>query len=324
MNPSERGSKPQNPQRSTARVVPEGVEDNTESKQSPSAKDSRYIQLPALPSDFHFYPFDSLSIRRFNILDLKKLYYAHSTNDFRALVEVINNTIDRNAFDLTHGDFWYLMYWQRIHSYSKNPMRIESECRSKKHEKMIKEAKSKKERNRLKKGRKNVLYLKDSNVKFIKLENKDELNTFVTEAEYNSEYRTAFYPARMVDVVDSLEMMEKFTEDERDEAKVVSDPELASLRISRKAAEFSGEDWWNNYASNIHPKHGKTLEERRSYMEQLAEQDIGQDFISDAETFLRLSRHGVIESVYVNCEVCGESMEEPISIDSLSFFPDIQ
>lgn len=302
-------------------------------------KDSRYVEIPDLPSNYIFYPYQRLSVRRFSFpQDMKKLYHAHTTGNFRELVQVINATIDpdKSAFDLTAGDFYFLLYWHRINSLPKSPMKIEFTCESQKHLDMIDSLKAKissaiseeekatleNELKKLSDSLDNVEHLKSSNIQTISI-NKDkaeQIASFVQNVKDSSSHHCLFYPARVIDICDSLEMLEQLTDAKN--IMLRGTPQKAGLEIARKTTEVADEDWLNQYSSCLNPKvHGLTLDARRKW---LASQNFDTDFMDDADKFNEMTKHGVVESVKLKCRGCGDTIETPISIDVSSFFPNLQ
>lgn len=304
-----------------------------------SNKDSRYTEIPDLPSNYIFYPYQRLSVRRFSFpQDMKKLYHAHTTGNFRELVQVINATIDsdKSAFDLTAGDFYFLLYWHRINSLPKNPMKIEFTCENQDHldkiealEAQIKTAGSPEEKIALETDHKKLVdsldntdYLKATNIQAISInkEKAEQISAFVQHVRDNSSHHCLFYPARVIDICDSLEMLEQLTDAKN--IMLRGTPQKAGLEIARKTSEVADEDWLNQYASCLNPKaHGLTLDARRKW---LASQNFDNDFMDDADKFNEMTKHGVIESVKLTCRGCGNTVETPISIDISSFFPNLQ
>lgn len=92
--------------------------------QEPGPKDSNYIR-EELPSHFVFYDFKSLHIRKFKPSDASLIYRGMTEGKFSLIIDAIDNTINVDARKLTVGDFFYLMYWQRINSYPRKPLTIE-------------------------------------------------------------------------------------------------------------------------------------------------------------------------------------------------------
>lgn len=78
-----------------------------------------------LPSNFIFYDFDTLNVRKFELRDLSKMQKVVKTASNKLFKEVIQGCIDKDVNLLTPGDFKYICYWLRLNSYPKSPMPIE-------------------------------------------------------------------------------------------------------------------------------------------------------------------------------------------------------
>ncbi len=256
-----------------------------------STVDVRYTDIShELPSKFIFYNFDSLSIRTLTLGELKKIYRSHTTRSLRDLVEAIGLTIDVPAMDLTVGDFWYLMYWQRLNSYKKSPLNVNYVCDNPDHTLMVRKQQ-----------------LPESSLEHSQIVSKSDLvvdiisedDFAVIEALINqarADYNLYLFPQTMRDVVESTEMM-----------------------VEEK---FQTEDMWLiKLASNISRDYGKTLADRMKFLETT---DQLPDLAVDIQKFQTACNHGVQEKVLVSCKECGASKDVVLSIDALTFFPDLQ
>jgi len=81
------------------------------------------IDIGGLPSNFVSYDWDNLYIRPFRVGDLQKLAYAREQG-LKVIIDVIGGCINRNVRELTIGDFIFILYWERIHSYVKSPLKF--------------------------------------------------------------------------------------------------------------------------------------------------------------------------------------------------------
>ena len=114
-------------------VGKEQIESATPQVSLETRKEANFVQNPLtdkyqsidLPSGFIFYPFDTLSIRKFEVRDLAKMSKVHSSGSYKLFKEVIQGCIDRDINQLTAGDFKYICYWLRLNSYPKTPMSVE-------------------------------------------------------------------------------------------------------------------------------------------------------------------------------------------------------
>lgn len=75
-----------------------------------------------LPSRFHPYTFDSLTITNFGMKQLALVSKCLVTKDINYMIEAVGQTIDRPISDITIGDFFFLMAWQRVYSYPTSPI----------------------------------------------------------------------------------------------------------------------------------------------------------------------------------------------------------
>ena len=86
--------------------------------------DTRY-QSVNLPSNFIFYDFDNIRVRKFELRDLSAMQKVVKTASNKLFKETIQRCVDRDINLLTPGDFKYLCYWLRLNSYPRSPMTIE-------------------------------------------------------------------------------------------------------------------------------------------------------------------------------------------------------
>lgn len=259
----------------------------TESVAPTSQTDSRYISITDdLPSKFVFYEFDSLSIRPLTVIELKKIFKAHATRNFIFLIEAIGATIDRPIMGLTMGDFWYLLYWQRINSYKRSPFVIDFECSNDAHNDKV--AAAELEASTLK----NSVIIDNSTLQII------DFDETLVETAVNDFYQTHnlyLHPNILQDFSDIM----------------------AAVKANKKIDEE--DDWLNKYASLIDPRYG-SLSVRRKKIEDL---QLSPDDITAMEMFEKLTAHGVKEEFTVKCKECNASQTVVQSIDALQFFPAI-
>lgn len=98
--------------------------------------DSRFADIGQLPSRFVPYSsrylrdkcFDKLLIRPLTINELKLISLAVTTKDIRNLVRAVGLVINQPVEALTVGDFFYIMMWLRVKSYTKSPVIVNWTC----------------------------------------------------------------------------------------------------------------------------------------------------------------------------------------------------
>lgn len=266
-----------------------------------------YDVSDGLPSKFIFYPQDitSLSIRPLRIPEAKKIFQGQTLKSMRIMVEAVSACLQPglSAFDLTRGDYYYLLYWLRIQSFKKSPYTLTAVCTSYDHiEKVVNEELS-----------------RDSLIIEQIVHKVGELN--VTSPDFNkveeqiqlirAEYGLDCYPPLMRDIVDIDEL------DQKDEqGNTLSDDQGNPLPPSKDVL------WTAKYASVLSPfKHGRTLQERMAIFDSL---DLGPDLLGDLDYLIKLFDHGVQERASVACKECGAKMDVSVSINALSFFPAVQ
>lgn len=288
---------------------------------------SRYerIDVDLLPSRGYFYNFNALSVRKLLFPDLKKITRAQATDNFRTLVEVLNTTIDRDLFQLTTGDFWFLMYWHRVNSYLSSPLEIEFRCPNADHiaRTLLPETD---ERYLHPKSLEGNVTLSRTTQRVVGIEDEASLVNHI--AHTFETYGVALYPVRVIDLIQNMEMMDRLSgleamEKEIRENGLPDSPQALALESAHIVAENIDEEWLNDNASILHHKvHGATLEDRRKFlMDYSEEKGLGFEFAQALDKFIELQAHGVDESVVTNCRGCGARVESEISTPALKFFP---
>lgn len=72
--------------------------------------------------------FNELRVRPLTVFDLERIYEARQTKSRKLILNVVASAIDRPLHLLTFGDFWYIMFWLKLNSYTKSPMQIIWRC----------------------------------------------------------------------------------------------------------------------------------------------------------------------------------------------------
>ena len=288
--------------------------------------DSSYQRIDAdtLPSKGLFYEFTALSIRKFHIPELKKVYRARTTSSFRTLVEAIQSTIDRDLFQMTIGDFWYLMYWHRINSYLSAPLEISFTCTDEQHNKKVKDGKLDKE---TLEGR---VTLNKTTLRPQYIEDAEAVSEIIAKVFHDYEGIT-LCPTRVIDLIENTSMMDTLGGVEAIAEELANtnpgpngDSPVVAVTVAKKIAEHLDEEWLNDYVGLLHPTHGDTLEKKREFlMVTSATKAYGFELLQDMDTFNALTAHGVEEYVTTQCKGCGAKAEGKISASALDFFPAI-
>ena len=90
----------------------------------------------ALPSEFAFYGFKDLYVKPFRILHLAKLSKAHEDRSMLPMIEAVSAVLSTTAqnvegplaFDLCVADFYFVLYWLKLHSFAKATLVTTSFC----------------------------------------------------------------------------------------------------------------------------------------------------------------------------------------------------
>jgi hypothetical protein len=103
---------------------------------SPSLEQQEYRSTPAPgsvgavgvrmdpPSNYVFYDFKDLHVRRFRVPDLSRIYAAQKNGDISMLGDALGATISVDIRELTAPDFFFTMYWHRLNSYPSSPYTV--------------------------------------------------------------------------------------------------------------------------------------------------------------------------------------------------------
>jgi hypothetical protein len=94
------------------------------------SKDSAYHDVGTLPSQGHPYKgrMDKLFIRPFRLNEMRLLSKSAQLNDLDPLIRAVDLCISHDVYDLTIGDFYYVLLWLRIYSMPDSPYILEWYC----------------------------------------------------------------------------------------------------------------------------------------------------------------------------------------------------
>lgn len=265
----------------------------TESERDPS------VFTIELPSNGFFYE-KKLELRHIKGRHQAKFSRAAKEGNLSYLLDALSSTmVSRSAYDLTPGDFYFVMYWQRISSYPKNPMMVTWECSDPKHLAAT----------RLPETDKNFKSLDSLRIESLvdntTLETRylDELDLSPFE-ELDQKYSLGFETMR------GLAEWAEFQDN-----KLRIDKE-AKKPIHKSEIELEELQWYCARALFLLPIEGRyTIEERMEVI-----RDMPPDDISELEKYMEaVTSYGVKEFVPMKCKECGAHHRVPISVDALSF-----
>jgi len=273
----------------------------TEHRQPP---DSQYLVtgLPSLCALYTGSTDNSIGVRRFNNDDVLKIYDARAEKSLRMLAEAVGATLDGfSIWDLTVGDFWYLMYWHRLHSYPKNPFIVSWTCTADPHLQDVRDEKISV------KTLEQEMILKNSDLDIVEL----DVPGFTTLLEkIKTDFGVTATAMRMGDYVRLIEM-----EDENEEAMRKSMETQGKSVPKYRASDFLRA----RHAAHLSSVHGASLEQRSSALMTLADFSLW-PWLDKVATG---SEHGVRETYGVRCAVCNTRAEVEVALDALTFLPEL-
>ena len=274
------------------------------SEMTQADRDARYFSL-SLPSNFYWYPFKKLTASLITGVQQMKLERAANQDSSRFTVEAVTSALGDgvNAMDLTLQDFYYVMYWLRLASYTKFDFDHVAICRHPDHLRDV--AEKKKPATSLK----TVTVLKSTQITetpFVPFEISEELKA--------SGLRVG--PARMSDVVDLSEM-------DIGEAPVPGKPK----KLDPKAEEtiYFGDlacyldpvqmdSRWNRKEDGEIGK-GLTLEQRMDLV-----RGMSGDLIRELQGYIKkVNAYGVAEFINVRCKGCGAEVRSEVRVSASDF-----
>jgi hypothetical protein len=99
-----------------------------------AAKDANYFSV-SLPSNFHFYDFKTLAVSLVKGKQQAKFTRAAKEHNGIYTIEAVSSLLggDVTAYELTTGDFYWLLYWILFASYPTSTRMSEITCRDKEH-----------------------------------------------------------------------------------------------------------------------------------------------------------------------------------------------
>lgn len=266
--------------------------------------DSKYLTT-GLPSGCKLYTGftdNVMHVRRFGVEDTLKIYDARAEESLRMLAEAVGATLDNfSVWDLTVGDFWFLMYWHRIHSYPKSPFIVNWTCGHTDHLTSINQGKLGVE------TLNQEMVLRNSDLQVVEL--KEEVVRTKLKA-IADEYGVTADVMRMGDYVRIIEMEE---EDELHLRKTAEETGKAVPKY-RKSDYLMA-----RHASNLGRVHGASIEDRVQALKNLNDTSMWKHL----DELVLLADHGVVETYKVGCKACGHKAEVEVALDAMTFLPEL-
>jgi hypothetical protein len=257
-----------------------------------------------LPSGFQFYDFKHISARQLLAAHQAKFSRAHKEQKLRYTVEGISGTLEpsRSAFDLSVADFYFMMYWQKVNSYSKNPMLVTSYCDNTEHNEKVYIGYEEEEQ---------VDNAGEDEPKTIKVHKKLDEATLKTEVLLNSTTLETKY-------LDQIDFS-------KHPIRAKYDLHIETMRDVVEVTEFlmdnevTEEDLFHiKYAVFVRRREGcKTIKERMALVAK-----IPADEMEEFDRYIEaVTAYGVSEFAMIKCKECGASSKVKITLDALMFLP---
>lgn len=279
--------------------------------------EASYSEIPTLPSSKLFYPWDRISIRRMGVPEVRKAYQAHVTSSFRSFVQVLTPTIDRDAYALTIGDFWFLMYYHQNNSFPKSPATVSYTCTGDQHLQDVRDGKLAPDTL----SQKTQINFRELKEITIDDEKSAKLSALITKVA--NETGVYLYPPTVQDTIEMTEDAERAEEELAAESVKAGTAGMSPIAVMRHTQMNKDREWINDYASFLHPQHGTTLAERREFLEN-PENNIPLELFNYIDEFRELSEHGIVENVKTKCTVCAAEKVVPTTLSAAMFLPDLQ
>lgn len=262
-----------------------------------------------LPSNFYFYTFKDLYCKPMKNRHRAKLAAAFQQKSMRPVVEVINSLLSTStgetdlAYKLCEQDFTFLLYWIRLHHFTKNPFKIKVRCKDPKHIADVKAGK---------KDKKTLVHEHIIN----------DLNPIVTYLPEDftidfSQYMPSFLGVKRpenayVSIPRYTDVLE-ITEDTEHFLKVEVDEEGNPVPVANTEYFYlANAAFWLQVP-------GWTLKQRCDLVGEMNDEDY--DLLASLSKAIPV--FGAKTSVTVQCPECGATRTVQLSIDAHSFFPDL-
>lgn len=282
--------------------------------------DSKYEDIGQLPSRFIPYTakyltdkfcFTRILIRPLSVAELKLISSAVVTKDIRNLIRAVDLVIDVPVEFLTVGDFFYILMWLRIKSYTKSPVVVSWTCHAE-------------------------YYTEKRTVTepILDIENNEELSTQESQKTRTVERDFLYEPAVDDDIDNLLEvgLIQKnqcsyqnveTLRTSNIEILSLDDVELDSLldfpRVS-VLSELSAFDKNPEYKYLVPAaqwiRYGQNLSDKLTHLEEQSDLSLFDIALNASETIV----HGIRETVSLTCAACHTKYVHTLDLNPLTFF----
>jgi hypothetical protein len=279
--------------------------------------DAEYTSV-ALPSRFAFYGFKDLYVKPFAILHLGKLQRAHSEKSLLPIVEAMSSVIYTTderyqgvpmAFELTLPDFFMVLYWLRLNSFTKSNYIHTTICQNEDHIRRVED------------GQMLDQYLKQVQAGTMAVDQFNDIKNAALDPE----------TLKISEVIRRTDMkVNELTQVPDPELYQLSDPRLY-LRppTMRDVIEMAEDPQMRNPATRhefgLYSRLASHFQHTEVYMTlaqrvEIIKSGSGDDYQVLTEFEKVIDGYGVEEKIRVQCKCCGATRDTKLQIAAHSFF----
>lgn len=254
----------------------------------------------SLPSKTIPYAIKAIEMSPFKVAQVMQLSRAVALQSMKPTVEALDSVMDFDANDLTDGDFYYLLAWQRIHAYSHSPLKAAWECEG-------------------------MVFQEEGNLE--RVFTQDQIKALVEEYDAASEEEKALLEnpeelkvtSRLCRHFNSVDILMDHLRVVYLEDGVKLDPRLDFPRVRTLAdslARTDNPDQQNIVQAARWVRDGNTLDDKLAILQ--AEPNL--ELFEKALQANALVRHGISRTVTLKCEQCNEESAHAFDIRPETFF----
>lgn len=246
-----------------------------------------------LPSKTIPYSIKTIEMENFKVSQIMKLSRSIALQSMKPVVEALDSVMDFDANELTDGDFYYLLGWQRISAYVSSPLKADWECQG-------------------------VVFQENDNLK--RVFTQDQLKSMVEEYDAASdEEKELLEDPKELMVTSRVCGHHNSIDVSMDHMRIVYlddgvklDPHLDFPRVATLAdsiARSDNPDQQNIVQAARWVREGNTLDEKLAVLEAQPDLQLFEKALQANATI----RHGVSRTIVLPCSECGT--EAPIAFD---------
>jgi hypothetical protein len=249
-----------------------------------------------LPSRFAYYPFKDLYVKPFRAVHLAKLAKADHDMSMQLIVETVSSVLatpggDQNiAFRLSMPDLNAVMYWLRMHSFTKQTMRVTSQCGNAAHVQKVNDGELDHETLKIE----TQVTESDVEIRFLDVIPDPDYFKLVVADDEGKEVVIPLRPETALDSIAFLDHPDFLDPEFQYKIKIIS---LMAFEVAMPEVEW-------------------TVARKVEFFDEF----VTTDHILMVNEFAALiDNYGVVESVKTHCGKCGASGSAPLAFDATTF-----